>query len=95
MDHLRRQAKDLARRDVSCRLGAFAVQPHLALAQQLFQQHVSHMRIMPLEPAVQPRAVIVLSMVGKTYRLTQDMKDAAAALEPSAAGSVGCLDSQG
>ena len=25
-----------------------------------------------------PRAVIVLSMVGKTYRLTQDMKDAAA-----------------
>jgi chromosome partitioning protein len=29
----------------------------------------------------QPRAVIVLSMVGKTYRLTQDMKDAAAALE--------------
>src|SRR6266436_5938940 len=31
--------------------------------------------------AGQPRAVIVLSMVGKTYRLTQDMKDAAAALE--------------
>ena len=29
----------------------------------------------------QPKAVIVLSMVGKTYRLTQDMKDAAAALE--------------
>jgi chromosome partitioning protein len=29
----------------------------------------------------QPRAYIVLSMVGKTYRLTQDMKDAAAALE--------------
>src|SRR5207248_5778533 len=29
----------------------------------------------------EPRAVIVLSMVGKTYRLTQDMKDAAAALE--------------
>ena len=29
----------------------------------------------------QPRAVIVLSMVGKNYRLTQDMKDAAAALE--------------
>jgi chromosome partitioning protein len=29
----------------------------------------------------QPRAVIVLSMVGKTYRLTRDMKDAAAALE--------------
>ena len=28
-----------------------------------------------------PEAVIVLSMVGKTYRLTQDMKDAAAALE--------------
>src|SRR5436190_8654175 len=28
-----------------------------------------------------PRAVVVLSMVGKTYRLTQDMKDAAAALE--------------
>jgi len=28
-----------------------------------------------------PRAMIVLSMVGKTYRLTQDMKDAAAALE--------------
>lgn len=27
-----------------------------------------------------PRAVIVLSMVGKNYRLTQDMKDAAAAL---------------
>ncbi|HEX4608797.1 MAG TPA: ParA family protein [Urbifossiella sp.] len=27
-----------------------------------------------------PDAVIVLSMVGKTYRLTQDMKDAAAAL---------------
>jgi len=29
----------------------------------------------------QPRALIVLSMVGKTYRLTQDMKDAATALE--------------
>lgn len=29
----------------------------------------------------QPDAMIVLSMVGKTYRLTQDMKDAAAALE--------------
>jgi chromosome partitioning protein len=29
----------------------------------------------------QPQAIIVLSMVGKTYRLTQDMKDAAAALE--------------
>jgi chromosome partitioning protein len=28
-----------------------------------------------------PEAVIVLSMVGKTYRLTQDMKDAAEALE--------------
>jgi chromosome partitioning protein len=28
-----------------------------------------------------PNAVIVLSMVGKTYRLTKDMKDAAAALE--------------
>lgn len=28
-----------------------------------------------------PRAVIVLSMVGKTYRLTQDMKDAAGALQ--------------
>jgi chromosome partitioning protein len=28
-----------------------------------------------------PRAVIVLSMVGKNYRLTQDMKDAAAALK--------------
>src|SRR5437016_5523925 len=27
-----------------------------------------------------PKAVIVLSMVGKNYRLTQDMKDAAAAL---------------
>src|SRR5271154_3610980 len=29
----------------------------------------------------QPRAVIVLSMVGKHYRLTQDMKDAAAAID--------------
>ncbi|MCE9565970.1 MAG: ParA family protein [Planctomycetes bacterium] len=29
----------------------------------------------------QPRALIVLSMVGKTYRLTHDMKEAAAALE--------------
>ncbi|HVS34960.1 MAG TPA: ParA family protein [Gemmataceae bacterium] len=29
----------------------------------------------------QPRALIVLSMVGKNYRLTQDMKDAAAALK--------------
>ncbi len=28
-----------------------------------------------------PRAVIVLSMVGRNYRLTQDMKDAAAALD--------------
>jgi chromosome partitioning protein len=30
--------------------------------------------------AGKPEAVIVLSMVGKTYRLTKDMKDAAAAL---------------
>ena len=29
----------------------------------------------------QPKAVIVLSMVGKNYRLTKDMKDAAAAVE--------------
>ena len=29
----------------------------------------------------QPQALIVLSMVGKTYRLTQDMKDAAATLD--------------
>jgi chromosome partitioning protein len=28
-----------------------------------------------------PKAVIVLSMIGKTYRLTQDMKDAAATLK--------------
>ena len=28
-----------------------------------------------------PKAVIVLSMVGKTYRLTQDMRDAAASLK--------------
>lgn len=36
-----------------------------------------------------PRAVIVLSMVGKHYRLTQDMKDAAAALNlPLAAGAM-------
>src|SRR5438105_5759247 len=28
----------------------------------------------------QPKAIIVLSMVGKTYKLTQDMKNAAAAL---------------
>jgi len=35
----------------------------------------------PGHPGGQPQAVIVLSMVGKTYRLTQDMKDAAAALE--------------
>jgi chromosome partitioning protein len=28
-----------------------------------------------------PKATIVLSMVGKNYRLTQDMKDAAAALK--------------
>jgi chromosome partitioning protein len=28
-----------------------------------------------------PRALIVLSMVGKNYRLTQDMKDAAESLE--------------
>src|SRR6202023_846201 len=28
-----------------------------------------------------PKAIIVLSMVGKTYRLTQDMRDAAAALK--------------
>ena len=33
-----------------------------------------------------PRAVIVLSMVGKHYRLTQDMKDAAAALGLPLAG---------
>jgi chromosome partitioning protein len=36
-----------------------------------------------------PRAVIVLSMVGKRYRLTQDMKDAAAALAlPLAEGAM-------
>ena len=36
-----------------------------------------------------PRAVIVLSMVGKNYRLTADMKDAAAALNlPMASGAL-------
>ncbi len=36
-----------------------------------------------------PRAVIVLSMIGKHYRLTQDMKDAAAALHlPLARGAL-------
>jgi len=34
-----------------------------------------------------PKAWIVLSMVGKTYRLTQDMKDAAKALELPLAGN--------
>jgi chromosome partitioning protein len=34
-----------------------------------------------------PKAWIVLSMVGKTYRLTQDMKDAAAALDLPLASS--------
>lgn len=34
-----------------------------------------------------PRAVIVLSMVGKNYRLTQDMRDAAAALRLPLASS--------
>ena len=34
----------------------------------------------PGHPGGKPNAVIVLSMVGKNYRLTQDMKDAAAAL---------------
>jgi len=34
-----------------------------------------------------PKAWIVLSMVGKNYRLTQDMKDAATALELPLAGS--------
>ncbi len=33
-----------------------------------------------------PKAIIVLSMVGKNYRLTQDMKDAAAALHLPLAG---------
>jgi chromosome partitioning protein len=33
-----------------------------------------------------PKAVIVLSMVGKNYRLTKDMKDAAAALDFPLAG---------
>lgn len=33
-----------------------------------------------IRPEKLPRAIIVLSMVGKQYRLTQDMKDAAAAL---------------
>ena len=37
MDHLRRQAHGLARRDAVGGFGALAVQPHLALAQQLFQ----------------------------------------------------------
>src|SRR5205807_563143 len=37
-------------------------------------QHVQKIRKGP------PRALIVLSMVGKNYRLTQDMKDAAAEL---------------
>ncbi|MDB5324685.1 MAG: soj 2, partial [Phycisphaerales bacterium] len=36
-----------------------------------------------------PKAIIVLSMVGKRYRLTKDMKDAAAALElPLANGAM-------
>jgi chromosome partitioning protein len=35
-----------------------------------------------------PRAQIILSMVGKHYRLTQDMKDAAAALELPLAATV-------
>ncbi len=35
----------------------------------------------------QPRAVIVLSMVGKHYRLTKDMRDAAAALKLPLAGT--------
>lgn len=38
-----------------------------------------------------PQAIIVLSMVGKNYRLTQDMKDAAEALNLSLAGTVTIL----
>lgn len=33
-----------------------------------------------------PKAIIILSMVGKKYRLTKDMKDAAAALNLPLAG---------
>jgi hypothetical protein len=42
------------------------------------------LRVSPDIRAGLPKAVIVLGMVGKNYRLTADMKDAAAALNPLA-----------
>ena len=42
MDHLRRQAQRLAGGDAVGGLGALAVQPHFALAQQFFQQRMGH-----------------------------------------------------
>src|SRR3954465_8226645 len=53
------QAYRLAGADMVGRFHPLAIQPHLALAQQLLQQHMRDGRIMPLEPAVQADAVIV------------------------------------
>ncbi len=50
----------LPRLDAVASLGALAVEPHLPRAQQLLQRAMAERGIMPLEPAIQTDAVIVL-----------------------------------
>src|SRR6185437_1692824 len=59
MDDLGRQPQTLSRLNTIGGLGALAVQPHLAFAQEFFKPGMRQRRIVPLEPAVQPDAVIV------------------------------------
>ncbi len=56
---LRRDSQDLACGQPIARLGALAVHPHLALAQQLLELDVVQRRVVALEPAIHADAVIV------------------------------------
>src|SRR5689334_2387449 len=60
MDHLRRQAHDLARSDAVGGFCPLAIHPHLALAEQLFQPSMGQGGEMPAEPAIDADSVIVI-----------------------------------
>ncbi len=62
--HLRRQADHLAGGDAVGRLHPLAVEPDLPGAQQLLQPAMGQRRVVPLEPAVDADAVLVMGDAG-------------------------------
>ena len=61
VDHVALRAHDLPRLQPLARLGALAVDPHLAGAQELFEPAMAEAGEMTLEPAVEPKLGLVFA----------------------------------